>query len=328
MSSTSTSPPPKPSDRSSIGWQLLRQKPLADPTTPFTGKTILITGANSGLGLAAATKFAALSPARLILGLWHLDMASHASVAAFARRAADDLPRLDVAVLNAGVYEVARGVSAHGWERTLQVNTLSTALLAVLLLPKLRASSAGRRGEGGGGGGGGRPSVLEVVASRRVEAVQLAEEQREGGAGVLGSANSVQDGGYKPSEQYRMSKFLLMGVVKKLAALVDASEVTVTAVCPGGVATNLSRGALLNALIMRTPEYAARSVVSGALLEPQASGKLWYDDELHEVPNLAGEDGQKLAEKIWAEVTDALRRDVPAVGNVLKTLPGFKSVQP
>ncbi|KAL2137286.1 hypothetical protein VTI74DRAFT_5017 [Chaetomium olivicolor] len=381
MSSTtnSTNPPTRRPSNPSIGWQLLAQKPLADPTTPFTGKTILITGANSGLGLAAATKFAALNPSRLILAvrnldsgraaqralqeqlekttihssqssgtagtghandnatvetkieLWHLDMDSYASIAAFAQRATDELDRLNVAVLNAGVYEVAYGVSAYGWERTLQVNTLSTALLAVLLLPKLRASAAKRNGGGVGGDGGG-PSVLEVVASRRAEAVQLTKEQREGSANVLGPANAVGQGGYKPSEQYRLSKLLMLGMVKELAALVDASEVTVTAVCPGGVATNLSRGwtgvvagvvkALVNTLIMRTPEYAARSVVSGASLGREASGKLWYDDDLHELTSLAGEDGQKLADKIWAEVTDALRREVPAVGDVLKALPG------
>lgn len=330
MSSANQPTTTQPAASSSFGWQLFRQRPLADPTTSFfTGKTILITGANSGLGLAAAAKFVSLRPARLILAVrnleagraakqaieqqlqhqhqhhvgdatvaavddtntrgvdidvWHLDMASYPSITSLTQKVNSELPRLDVAVLNAGVYEVAHGVSAYGWERTLQVNTLSTALLGISLLPKLRATSR-QWGKGG-------PSVLQVVASRRAEAVLITERMRAGK--VLEAVKAVGDGKgrYNASEQYRVSKFLLMAVVKKLATLVGANEVAVTAVCPGGVSTNLSRGwtgmvatavkALVNSLMLRTPEYAARSVVSGAALGSEASGKLWYDDELHE----------------------------------------------
>jgi NAD(P)-dependent dehydrogenase (short-subunit alcohol dehydrogenase family) len=320
---SSSQPAPVP-PRKSFGWQLLSQKPLADPTRSFAGKTVLVTGANSGLGFAAATKFASLRASRLILGVrnleagraaqraiqeasaaaaaaatgqngggsgceievWQLDMASHASVAAFARRAREELDRLDVAVLNAGVYMVAREVSAQGWEQTLQVNALSTALLGVLLLPVLRRKPGALDGS---------PATLEFVASRRAEAVQLTVEQRREGVDTLEVLNDAGAGaasGYNASERYRVSKFLVMCVVKKLAALVDPAEVTVTAVCPGGVATNLSRGwtgwlagvlkAVLNALFLRTPEYAARTLVSAASMGSEASGKLWYDDELHE----------------------------------------------
>jgi hypothetical protein len=41
---------------------------------------------------------------------------------------------------------------------------------------------------------------------------------------------------------------------------------------------------------------------------------------LDSLPNLAGEDGDRLVDLIWAELTDVLRREVPEVEDVLKSL--------
>ena len=246
---------------------------------------------------AGADESNAPANSKPVIEVWPPDLSSHDSIAALAQRATHDLDRLDVAVLNAGVYEVTYGISQYGWERTVQVNALSTALLGLLLLSKLRetgaAASSRKRMQRDGGAGENRrgPAVLQAVTSRRAEAVQIPDEMRTAG-NVLEVVSGVGEAGYKPSEQYRMSKLLVMAVVKKLASFVDTSEATVTAVCPGGVATNLSLGwagvgdtvvkSILNTLLLRTPEYAARSVVSGTSLGSEASGLLRYDDELHD----------------------------------------------
>src|ERR1700712_1695295 len=93
---------------------------LKDPTESFAGRTVIVTGSNTGLGLAAAIKFANLGASRLILGVrsiekgnaakltveeqskaknpdckievWQLDMLSYPSVKAFAARATSELP--------------------------------------------------------------------------------------------------------------------------------------------------------------------------------------------------------------------------------------------
>jgi NAD(P)-dependent dehydrogenase (short-subunit alcohol dehydrogenase family) len=127
----------------------------------------------TGLGLEAAKHFYRLDCARLILAVrsvskgeaaqreieetttrspsgegviqvWPVDMDSFPSVQAFAERVNTELDRVDVVLLNAGVYGKEFRQSPEGWEGHLQVNVLSTALLACLLLPKLKAS---RRGE-------------------------------------------------------------------------------------------------------------------------------------------------------------------------------------
>ena len=137
----------------------------AYPTKSIAGQTVIVTGSNTGLGKEAARHLTRLGAAKVILAVrntkageeakadiekstscaagtvevWDLDLASYASVKAFAERASK-LPRLDVLLENAGVatYKFAE---AEGHERTITVNVISTFLLALLLLPKLKATA-------------------------------------------------------------------------------------------------------------------------------------------------------------------------------------------
>jgi NAD(P)-dependent dehydrogenase (short-subunit alcohol dehydrogenase family) len=76
-----------------------------------------------------------------VVEVWKLDLSSSASVLEFANRVNKDLTRLNVANLNAGVAFPLLKLSNDGWEETLQVNVISTAYLAVLLLPKMYATA-------------------------------------------------------------------------------------------------------------------------------------------------------------------------------------------
>jgi retinol dehydrogenase 12 len=141
--------------------QPFRSLHLPPPGT-FKGQTVLITGANTGLGLGTAQHFLNLGASKVILGVrtlskgeeakakleaattnltvsievWEVDLCSFASVKAFAARAAK-LEKLDTAIMNAGLATGKWKFSAEGWETHVQVNVLSTALLSLLLLPTL-----------------------------------------------------------------------------------------------------------------------------------------------------------------------------------------------
>ncbi|KAK3375569.1 hypothetical protein B0T24DRAFT_526237 [Lasiosphaeria ovina] len=146
-----------------------KQHPPADPThLSFKDRAVLVTGANSGLGHEAAVKYAAQGASPLILAvrsqekgeqakaaiiartsckpdiflILTVDMSTFASVRAFADQLNAAVPALHVAQLAAGVATFAFSKSPEGYESALQVNVLSTALLALLLLPKLRATAA------------------------------------------------------------------------------------------------------------------------------------------------------------------------------------------
>ena len=136
----------------------------AYPTTDCTGRTIIVTGANTGLGKETARHLVKLNAERVIITsrtaskgeaaakdieqttgrkgvveVWDLDLENYGNVKAFGERV-KTLQRLDAVIENAGkntmkYYEVA------GNESTITVNVVSTFLLALLVLPKLQETA-------------------------------------------------------------------------------------------------------------------------------------------------------------------------------------------
>lgn len=82
-------------------------------------------------------------------------MTSYESIQAFAARAESELTRLDISILNAGMTAVDHKlVTGTGHERVIQVNYLSTFLLAILMLPIAKDKAFG-----------GRPGRMTIVGS-------------------------------------------------------------------------------------------------------------------------------------------------------------------
>jgi protochlorophyllide reductase len=123
-----------------------------------TGRTVLVTGANSGLGLRTAQVLAAKG-AHVIMGcrsaergeaarrsvtgsaeVLELDLADLGSV----RTAAAKVEALDVLINNAGIMAVPYGKTADGFERQFGTNHLGHAALTWLLLPTLRQRPGAR----------------------------------------------------------------------------------------------------------------------------------------------------------------------------------------
>ncbi|MDX2286647.1 MAG: SDR family oxidoreductase [Bacteroidia bacterium] len=131
------------------------------------GKTVVITGATSGIGRATALGLARMG-ARVIfnsrdagrgeaarqsliqasgnpdLHVFPCDLGSLDAVRQFAAAVAGQFPSVDVLINNAGVWEPSRRMSADGFEYTLAVNHLSHFLLTGLLLEPLKAAGHAR----------------------------------------------------------------------------------------------------------------------------------------------------------------------------------------
>lgn len=136
---------------------------LPYPTHSFEGQTIIVTGANTGLGLEAARHFVRLNATKVILGcrsvsngeaaaasiaentgrkgvceVWEVDLGSFASVKRFTEKA-EKLERLDVVCENAGIARMEYKM-VEDMESMVAINVVGTFLMALNLLPVLRRS--------------------------------------------------------------------------------------------------------------------------------------------------------------------------------------------
>ncbi len=136
----------------------------------LAGKTCVVTGATSGIGLAAAKALARLGGFVLGVGrdagkiatareetdrealasgappprFERADFASLREVRALAERLSADLERVDVLVNCAGVYTARRALTSEGLETQFAVNHMAPFLLTTTLLPRLLASRDAR----------------------------------------------------------------------------------------------------------------------------------------------------------------------------------------
>ncbi|KAM6912448.1 retinol dehydrogenase 14-like [Xenentodon cancila] len=203
------------------------------------GKTVIVTGANSGIGKATAAGVVRLG-GRVIMAcrdrsraedaareirqetgagrrqveVKHLDLASLASVRSFCEDFVQQEPRLDVLVNNAGVYQCPFTKTEDGFEMQFGVNHLGHFLLTHLLLDLLKRSA---------------PSRVVVVSSRLYKHGHINFED-------LNSELS-----YDKAFAYSRSKLANLLFSCELARRLEGSGVTVNALTPGIVRTNLGR---------------------------------------------------------------------------------------
>jgi NAD(P)-dependent dehydrogenase (short-subunit alcohol dehydrogenase family) len=127
-------------------------------TQDMAGKTVVITGASSGIGAVAARKLAqrgatvvpvgrsrqATAALAAELGVQPLtaDYARLSEVRALADQLLDRCPTIDVIVHNAGFMAGERCITEDGYELTLQVNYLAPFLLQHLLHERLATAGA------------------------------------------------------------------------------------------------------------------------------------------------------------------------------------------
>ena len=275
-------------------------------TNELRDRTVLVTGASAGIGLATAAQLAAMG-ARVLLAsrnrergeaarasiaervpgasteLLVADLASQEGVRSLAAQTLAASDRLDVLINNAGVFTRAFQATPDGLETQFAVNHLAPFLLTNLLRERLAKSAPAR--------------VITVSSEAhkrgRIDFDDLQKKER-----------------YNGLKAYAQSKLANLLFNRELARRLGGTGVTSNALHPGVVATSLLfdsfRPLKLLRPLLRTPEQAARTTIclAAAPALERLTGLYFIDCEPAR-PSVAARD-DAAARRLWqisAELT-------------------------
>lgn len=262
-----------------------------------TGRIIVVTGATSGLGRRCAETLAAKGAevilavrdtvrgeaaaseirarhARARVGVSALDLASLASIAAFARRLDETSPRIDVLLNNAGGTQATRRLTQDGFEVQFGVNHLGHFALTGQLIPALLRAPA--------------PRVVTVssVAHRR---------------GRMAWDDLQSERSFKARTAYAQSKLANLLFAQELAARAAAqhSRLSSIAAHPGVAATNFIASSgfaapvraafdLAIGIVGHSAEAGSWPSLAAATLPEAGNGEYWGPDGFQELRGRPG----------------------------------------
>jgi NAD(P)-dependent dehydrogenase (short-subunit alcohol dehydrogenase family) len=202
------------------------------------------------------------------IDVWELDMDSYVSVKKFATRV-ETLPRLDALLANAGLATTTFSLSEDN-EKTVTVNVVSTFLLILLLLPKLR-EAASRFGI--------CPRV-SIVNSALHYIAPLAEIDVSNQTNIFSRLNNKETANM--AMRYPLSKLLVLFAVRALAKRLEESKgplVVVNTPNPSWCKSQLMRenesfgNRVGERMMARSTEEGSRALVHGILSGKESSGQ-------------------------------------------------------
>ena len=298
-----------------LGYRV-RSRDFAPNDTDMTGRTVVITGATSGLGRVAAEAIAGLGATTVIVGR-SADKAEHArteivamtgnddvaveladlslvaEVRSLGERLLSDHPEIHVLINNAGGLFNPRRETSEGIELTLATNLLSGFLLTNMLLGRMKDS---------------QPSRIINVSS--------------GGMYTQGiSLSNLQftEGDYSGAKAYARTKRGQVILTGLWAEMLKGSGVVANAMHPGwaatpGVDASLPGFGKFMGPLLRTPEEGADTIVWLAT-SPEAeelSGGFFLDrapHETHVLPHTKADRRKRL--ELWKALADLSGWDGP-----------------
>ncbi len=197
----------------------------AHQNRPLEGRSAIVTGSTSGIGLGIATAFAKAGANVMLNGFGNrdvveelreglarnhsvavayspADMSNPESIAAMVAAGSEAFGTVDILVNNAGVFHIGPtdAMAPENWDLSLKIN-LSAAFHAIrAVLPGMKARNWGR--------------IINIASA----------------VGLAGAPNMAA---------YAAAKHGIVGMTRSVALEVAPTEITANAICPGTVRTPL-----------------------------------------------------------------------------------------
>jgi NAD(P)-dependent dehydrogenase (short-subunit alcohol dehydrogenase family) len=296
------------------GWTSLDDYDLTD-------RVIVLTGATSGLGRAAAAQFASCGATLVLTGRDDrrneavvaeliessgndaitqvaADMGDLDQVRTLADRVLADHDRLDVLIHNAGALTAERHDAPDGTEATVASQVVGPFLLTSLLLDRLAASA---------------PSRVLTMSSGGMYA-----------AGLTVSELEMPANDYGGSEQYARAKRAQVTLNEMWAERFGGLGIRFHSMHPGwadtpGVDASLPTFSKIMGPLLRTPEQGADTLVwLAADPEPlDSNGRFWLDRRprsIHKLPTTKRSDTRDRRARLWEWVVETCGCEPTAPG--------------
>ncbi|KAF3905077.1 hypothetical protein AA313_de0209284 [Arthrobotrys entomopaga] len=313
---------------------MMPKLPAFPPNLDLSGYSVLVTGANSGLGFESARHYLRLNASTLYLlvrspekgeqakkelladpvvqknnpkaniHIYQLDLASLDSLRTFTKIFFDEVKVLNIAVLNAGVGFFNYIPTVDKMESSFQINYLANAMLTPYLVTVLRQSAMST----------GKPSHMTFVSSMMQTMTKFGENTVPQGEAIFDWFNDPKT---MSVSRYGQSKILITAYANETASRIDPAQVVVNSMCPGFVKTGFDNNSpgfikypmkVLRSLLARSTEEGARAIVLATLTGSEGSGKFFSDGAVISPASfILTAEGQKFQKRLWDETQEQLR---------------------
>lgn len=245
--------------------------------------------------------------------MWQVDLSNFSSVLEFGKKM-DGIERVDGFIANAGI-ETVKFEMAEGFESSLTVNVISTFLLSILALPKLKDTARFTS----------EHTNLVIVGSMQHIFAPNKQLQVSDQINIFKLFSDPKTADM--SKRYELTKLMVQQLEKELAGRLGKGKnrVVVNCVNPVWCATELSRYydkgkavAAIFSMIGRSAQDGGKTLVHAVTAGWETHGKYLSECMVKDESRfVVSEDGKQVQKRLWRDLEEEIERLAPGTMRVV-----------